>query len=150
MFYYLFLECEDEIELLQNKLECITQVDKKHISLEGNILTFLTNNFTLYIRKGGDSVRFRNEDYNLNFNYHFNFEVFPNTNWASELMRITGELIKLYLGNCLVESNGDRPILLRKGNSIVVDDSKLHGTVRFPFDSLGLDYVEGHIDDSNL
>lgn len=149
MFYYLFIKCHDHIDVLQEKLKTIIPIRQETISFWNDTLIFPTDNYTLNVQKKGLTIKCKNEDYNQNFNNHFNFEVFPNTNWATELMRITGELIRLYDSNCLVEANGDIPILLRKNNKIIVDDSKLHGKARFPFDALHLEYHYGQLNNPN-
>lgn len=102
--------------------------------------------FLLCAKKGGQRVAFRNEDYGMNFEYEFWFDVYTVTpDWLNGMLSFIGNIMKMYSGNCLLEANGDTAIVMRKDNKIVVDDKKLKGTQRFPFGELGLEYQEGDL-----
>ncbi len=75
------------------------------------------------------------------------FDILPNQpDWAEKLMAFTGRLLSRIGGDCILESNGDTPILTRTGSRIVVDDKKLKGTAKFPFHALKLSFVEGDLE----
>lgn len=82
----------------------------------------------------------------MKFDYQFWFDVYTITpNWLEEMLSFVGKLVKAYSGDCVLESNGDTPIVMRKDGVITVDDKKLNGTQKFPFDVLGLKYQEGDL-----
>lgn len=58
-------------------------------------------------------------------------------------MLLIGDILKKLDGDCLLESNGDTPIVMRRDSIVIVDDKKLIGTKRFPFQELGLEYKKG-------
>lgn len=50
----------------------------------------------------------------MDFKFEFWFDIYSyHTEWASKLMEFIGKILKRLDGNCLLESNGDTPILLR-------------------------------------
>ena len=61
---------------------------------------------------------FKSEDYNEKFKFQFWFDVhYVTNNWAIELMKFIGNILKNFNGNCVLESNGDTPIVMRKNIS---------------------------------
>lgn len=102
---------------------------------------------TLSIQEGGQGLRFKSEDYDMELRYSFWFDILPQSGeWAEQFMSLTGYILNQFQGDCVLESNGDTPILTRRNHLIVVDDKQLKGTVGFPFHALNLDYKEGDIE----
>jgi hypothetical protein len=102
--------------------------------------------FSICVKKGGQHVIYRSEDYGMNFEYQFWFDVYTVTpNWLEEMLSFVGKIMKVYNGDCVLEANGDTAIVMRKDNIVVVDDKKLKGTQRFPFGGLGLEYQAGDL-----
>lgn len=60
-------------------------------------------------------------------------------------MEFIGLLLKSSSGDSILLSNGDIPILQRKGETIVVDDSKLELIGHFPFECLNIRYEKGRL-----
>ena len=124
----------DEIfKFIEENISCEIMIDSL-----GN-KSYINDNFTLCLNNSELALRFKNEDYNQNFNYDLVFEVLSNSNWAAELFQFAGLLLRYNDGACLIESNGDIPVLYRENTDIYVDDSKLHG-IGLPFDLLGMKY----------
>lgn len=142
MFYNLFFNWDKSVEELYEFIEL--NVDYESCVKEGNSKRYLTHDFSLRLNSNKVTLQFKNEDYQQNFNVLLLFEVMPNTNWAVKLFRFAGELMKLHDGACLMESNGDTPVLYRADDEIIVDDSKLHGA-GLPFDELTLKYQKGEL-----
>ncbi len=102
--------------------------------------------FSLVVKNGGQSVRFRSEDYGMNFRYQFWFDVYTvNPNWLEGMLCFIGNIMKMYDGDCVLESNGDTPIAMRKDNSIIIDDKNLNGMQSFPFFKLGIECQQGDL-----
>lgn len=102
---------------------------------------------TLSVQEGGQAIRFTSEDYEMELRYRFWFDILPaQGDWAERLMSFTGLVLSQFKGDCVLEANGDTPILVRRDNQIVVDDKKLKGTERFPFHALDQKYEEGDIE----
>lgn len=105
-----------------------------------------TDGFGLILTGNGDGVRFRSEDYQLGFRCQMWFDIYGDAPYAiREMMIFIGGVMRRLEGDCLLESNGDTPILLRRNRITVVDDSGLKGTQRFPFQELGIPFQEGAI-----
>lgn len=110
------------------------------------VLNIWCEYFSLRVKKGGQHVKFRSEDYGITFEYQFWFDVYTATpNWLEGMLCFVGKIMKKYNGNCVLEANGDTAIVMRKDNIIIADDKKLNGTQRFPFSKLGLEYHEGDL-----
>lgn len=110
------------------------------------VLSIWCEYFSLRVKKGGQHVSFRSEDYGMNFGYQFWFDVYTvNPKWLEGMLSFIGKVMTDYTGNCVLEANGDTPIVMRKDNVVIVDDKKLKGTQRFPFHYLGLNYQEAEL-----
>jgi len=145
MFYVMYLGNECEFNTLKQKVVEITPSIRSKID-EGEKFNVNCDYFSLLIKEGGTPVKFKSEDYNDKFNFQFWFDVHYTTpNWAIELMKFVGIILENFDGSCVLESNGDTPIVMRKDGLITVDDKKLKGTQKFPFDALGLEYQEGDL-----
>ncbi|WP_019637137.1 hypothetical protein [Paenibacillus fonticola] len=145
MFYLFFLAGDYDFdhfkrivtEILRNG-EIITDSDVE--------LEVITDGFNVSITEGGDSVKFRSEDYGLNFKYKMWFDIYSDhSNGINELMKFVGSIMTRLNGECLLESNGDTPVMIRRDNMVIVDDKGLGGAKRFPFHELRLKYQEGII-----
>ncbi|MDQ6419788.1 SitI3 family protein [Paenibacillus sp. LHD-117] len=145
MFYTFYLSSNipfDELKRIISESisndEIIENSEKRYeISSDG---------FNLRTREGSDGVKFRSEDYGINFRFEFWFDIYSyHTDWARELMGFIGRIMHRLDGDCLLESNGEIPILLKRDNVVIVDDKKLAGIEKFPFHALNLDYKEEDI-----
>lgn len=145
MFYVMYLGNECDFNTLKQKVVEITpnirskSDDRENFNVNCDF-------FSLSIKEGGTPVTFKSEDYNDKFNFQFWFDVHYNTtDWAVELMKFVGILLKSFDGSVVLESNGDIPIVVRKDGTITVDDKELKGTQKFPFDGLNLKYQKGDL-----
>lgn len=143
MLYNLFFNWEKSIEelyvFIESNVDCVNCIN------EGDKKRYITNDFAVRLNENRMTIQFKNEDYQQNFNILLLFEVMPNTNWAVNLFRFAGVLMKENNGACLIESNGDTPVLYREGSEIIVDDSKLKGE-GLPFYELSLEYHKKELD----
>jgi hypothetical protein len=109
-------------------------------------ITVCSEGLTMFIKEGGNGVTFRSEDYELMFKFEFYIDInssYPN--WAVELMKFAGDILKNFNGDFILEANGDLPYIMRKKEDgiVIVDDSKL-GV--FPFKSLGMAYKKDKLE----
>ena len=103
--------------------------------------------FSIRIKNGGQSVKFRSEDYGVNFQYQFWFDANTITvGWFEEILSFVGKIIKACDGDCVLESNGETPLVMRKKNRIIVDGRKLNDKQILSFIEGGLEYQEGHLE----
>lgn len=104
--------------------------------------------FNMSLKENSRGITFVSEDYNLSLKFLLWFEVYYSNNGFSEevMMRVIGNILKQFSGDCILLSNGDKPILERRNNTLVVDDSKLDSIERFPFNALEISYIEGKLE----
>ena len=97
--------------------------------------------FTLRLTKGGNNVVFANEDYATSFDYCLWFEIINSyKDWADDLMLFTNYLLEHLDGDYVLETNGDKPILLRQTGELYIDRNIGDGS--FPFHLINLPYSE--------
>jgi hypothetical protein len=145
MFYLFFLGGDVGFDGLQHiaaeLLGSDCSLKSSHEELEAS-----ADGFGLFLTVGGDGVRFRSEDHKLGFRFQMWFDIYGDApNGIRDMMVFIGHIMRRLEGDCLLESNGDTPILLRRNRITIVDDSRLQGTQRFPFEELGIVYQEGAI-----
>lgn len=156
MFYVLYLASDNISDFNQMKklVKDITPVvasdilnGRLQISEDSNdTLKIWCEYFALRVNNGGQHVRFRSEDYGMEFKYQFWFDVYTVTqDWLEGMLSFVGKIMKTCDGDCILEANGDTSIVMRTNNVITVDDSNLRGLQRFPFQHLGFEYQEGHL-----
>lgn len=145
-----FAELKDfTIKIMPNAELNIPQMPQKSqvIKNSDDLLDFWCDYFSLSLRNGGQHVEFRSQDYGMNFKYQFWFDIYTaSPDWIEGMLTFIGKIIKKYDGDCVLESNGDTPIVMRKDGIVIVDDSKLRGTQRFPFHHLGIEVEEGNLE----
>lgn len=108
-----------------------------------NLLSIWCEFFSLNVKNGGQHVRHRSEDYGMNFTYQFWFDIYTGSpNWLEKLLEFVGKIINIYYGDCVLEANGETPLVMRKNSIITIDDKKLHGAHKIPFNEMGLEYRE--------
>lgn len=100
-----------------------------------------TDAFTLTVTEEGSGAAHASEDYCANFNFSFWFEVISSyTNWANDLMIFVNFVLANNEGDCVLEANGDKPILLRNIDGLFIDNSLGDGS--FPFHLIKADCIE--------
>lgn len=147
MFYVFYLNNDCSFSNLKKEVQKMLPDICDKTDTE-NRLEINCDYFSVSLVEGGTSIKFRSEDYGMPFKFQFRFNIYySNVSWAHELMVFIGKILKTFDGNCVLESNGDTPIVMRseKDKIVVVDDKKLKGTQRFPFNGLGLEYQEGNL-----
>lgn len=97
--------------------------------------------FNLSIDGCSQSISEASEDYGLNLNYRLWIEMDSNqSDLLEKIMMFIGSCMKRLNGNCILLSNGDTPILIRNNVKTIVDDTRLRGTKKFPFEKLGIQF----------
>lgn len=150
MFYTFYIGTDRTFDELKENME--RHIKNSHVG--GEVLRSTEEEFvisfdwaTLSIQEGGQALRFASEDYEMELRYRFWFDILPGQgDWAERFMSFTGLVLSQFKGDCVLEANGDTPILLRRDDRIVVDDKKLKGTEGFPFHALDQQYTEGDIE----
>lgn len=147
MFYNLYLGTGSSFEELSATLVTLHAGDGDVIRNTAEELVISFDWATMTAKEGGQGLIFKSEDYGMPLRFSLWFDILPNQpDWAEKLMTFTGRLLSRIGGDCILESNGDTPILTRTGSRIVVDDKKLKGTAKFPFHALKLSFVEGDLE----
>lgn len=152
MFYDFMFGIESTFDELKEFI--VEEIMKKNILTNAKVvinsekrLSFISEAFNSSLSVGGQGLIFMSEDYNMNLQYSMDFDIHSEyVRWAEELMTFIGCIIKKYSGGCVLESNGDNPILISRNGSVIVDDKKLKRTTRLPFELLGINYIEGSIE----
>ena len=112
-----------------------------------DVLRIWCEYFSLSIKIGGQSVKNKSEEYGIDFHYQFWFDIYTESpRWLEEILMFIGKIMLSFDGDCILESNGEQLLLIRKDNNIVVDGKKLYGAQKFPFESLGLKYKESNLE----
>lgn len=151
MFYTFYIGTHVHLEelknILKNIMEKMTLNTVDIISENNKGIEFDCSWFNLCITNNTDSILFTSEDYHLKLDYQFWFEVYYMSDGKSENMMI--ELIGKILGNMadsgILLSNGDKPIIQKKEDKVIVDDSRLNTVEKFPFQYLNIKYEEGRL-----
>lgn len=93
--------------------------------------------------KSSPSLEYKSECYGIKFQYEFylNLNV-NNENWIFETLRFIGKNMLKYNSNCVLEANGEQPLIIRKDNKVVVDNAKLNGFQKQVFNELGIEYTD--------
>ena len=146
MFCYLFFEWKKSLEELYKFVS--EKIVYKEVAFENNKKVFVTKDFQLRFHINKTMIGFKNEDYedyNVNFSIELLFDVRPNTKWCERLFEFSGAIMSKYDGACLIEFNGDTPVLFRVNNEIIVDDSKLNGK-GLPYEMLNMKYTRGTLE----
>ncbi|MFT9846397.1 SitI3 family protein [Aneurinibacillus sp. REN35] len=148
MFYIFYIGADCLFEELKKNIEDFIKANRLD---NGSIGRNTSEEFvvvfdwaTMSMKEGGQGLAFISEDYQMNLTYRLWFEVFHReANWAERFMTFIGHMLSSVEGDCVLESNGDTPILIRRNGNVVVDDKKMNGTQRFPFYALHYPFVEG-------
>lgn len=112
-----------------------------------DVLKIWCEHFSLSLKVGGQSVKNKSEDYGIDFQYQFWLDIYTaSPNWLEEILFFVGKIMISFDGDCILESNGEQPLVIRKDKTVVVDDKKLYGAQKFPFDMLGLKYEESNLE----
>lgn len=97
--------------------------------------------FSLSVKIGGQSVKNKSEDYGINFEYQFWFDIYTESlTWLEAILYFVGKIMITFDGDCVLESNGEQPLIVRKNKTVALDDNKLNGLQRLPFCELGIEY----------
>lgn len=103
--------------------------------------------FSLRVKNGGQHVKFRSEDYGMNFQYQLWFDANTATvGWFEELLTFVGKIMQNCHSDCVLESNGETPLIMRKNEMIIVDARKMNNKQILLFNKAGLEYQEGHLE----
>jgi len=93
-----------------------------------------------------ESVEYYNEEYNININHKFIFELYNRVlDSFSEEIKVLAAILKKYSGDCEFSING-YTLLLRKDGEITIDRTEKERLPNLPYKLLGDNYI---IDDLN-
>ena len=111
-----------------------------------NVLEIICDLFQVMISNNSKLIKFASEDYEVSLSYLLWFEVYYSKDGSSEkgMMQVIDDFIKIPNSQAILFSNGDKPILLKRSEKIIVDQHRL-GTVDFPFEEMSVDYESGII-----
>lgn len=141
MFYTLYLEYETSFRNLKNLIIDSNIRGSEVISQSEKDIVIVADAFTLRVEAGGHNAAFAAEDYSLEFNICFWLDINSSeTSWAKDLMNFVNQLMRTTRGDLVLESNGDKPIVLRREEKVYVDCN--FGNRSFPFDLLSMKYEE--------
>lgn len=149
MFYTFYIGTHIKWEELKNTLKknlekmTLNNVD---IVIENNEeIEFDCSWFNLSITNNVKSILFTSEDYHLNLDYQFWFEVYYMSDGKPEemMLELIGKILEKMADSGILLSNGDKPIIQKKDDKVTVDDSRLDSVERFPFQYLNIKYEEG-------
>ena len=152
MFYLFFMGCEKSVTFEQLKQAVFDNIPEQsvddHKLMEDceKSLRIVCKYYDLTVGSCNMGTKFRCEDYDMELCFKFLFDVNrSDEKWMKEMLSFVGKLMKIFDGDCAFESKGDSPpIMYRKNDVVIVDDSGLHGYQRFPFHHLGVEYQEGN------
>ncbi len=150
MFYTLYLGLEIgflEIKQLLIEIFRFKQIEGMDIYKDTDKeLSISCNWFSMKLNMRSRSITFLGEDYNMDLKCQIWFELLSSVEGASEMMMyVIGRILEQTQGDAILLSNGDTPILERRNGFVTVDDTKLGGQKRFPFDKLEIEYDEGEL-----
>ncbi len=111
-----------------------------------NVLEIICDLFQVTISNNSKLIKYASEDYEVSLSYLLWFEVYYSKDGSSEkgMMQVIDDFIKIPNSQAILFSNGDKPILLKRSEKIIVDQHRL-GTVDFPFEEMSIDYESGII-----
>lgn len=148
MFYTFFINNKYDFE--KNKIFLLDSTANfrglKIIENGVNVLEIICDLFQVTISNNSKLIKFASEDYEVSLSYLLWFEVYYSKDGSSEkgMMQVIDDFIKIPNSQAILFSNGDKPILLKRSEKIIVDQHRL-GTVDFPFEEMSVDYESGII-----
>lgn len=141
MFYILYFQYTGKLEALKQLLSNLFTSDTE-MKLSNNELLIITDWATLRFSNHGPRIDFAKEDYGLPFSICAWIDITSNNEiWSSELLKLTDNLLNLFAGACILEANGEKPILLRNQSGLFVDRN-LGGSESMPFELLKDSWTE--------
>jgi len=88
------------------------------------------------------NILFANNDYNATFTYCIWVDITSSyESWADDLMLFIKYILNIYKGDFVLESNGEKPFVMRKNDLLYID--KIAGSKEeFPYHLLETHYRE--------
>lgn len=148
MFYTFFVTNKYDFE--KNKFFLLNSTTRfsnlKVIENKENVLEIVCDLFQITISDNSKLIKFTSEDYEISLSYLLWFEVYYSEDGSSEkgMMQVIDDFLKIPNSQAILFSNGDKPILIKKSEKIIVDQHQL-GTVNFPFEEMSVEYESGII-----
>ena len=153
MMFYTFaidsdLKATEMEKLLLGKIFNKEEMGKcKVYNKEENSFCIDNNYFQIQVRKDELRVARKNEFYNMNLKYFFWIDIYSkNDDWDKMMMVFIGSILKELSGDCILESNGDTPLVIRRNNAVTADDSRLKTTTEYPFEYLDVPFQKRYIE----
>lgn len=147
MDYILYLGSGFILERIKKILiDIFKSIEGTDVADSNEGLDISCNWFTLFLDTKSHGIGFASEDYAIDLRYQLWFEVLSSVEGSTEMMMyVIGRILEQIEGDVILLSNGGRLILERRNGQVTVDDTKLGGLERFPFNQLGIEYVEGEL-----
>lgn len=99
--------------------------------------------FSLSLSRSGPSLEYKSECYGMKFQYEFYLNLYVSSeNWISETLRFIGKSMLKFNANCVLEANGEQPLIIRKDNKVVLDNTRLNGYQKQVFNELCIEYSD--------
>jgi len=145
MFYILYLDTD---MLFNEVCECVINYFADNGEVLKNTeeeLIISTDGLTLSLKQRGKNILFANDDYEATYTCFFWIDVIGSySDWANDLMLFVNNILKKFKGDCVLESNGEKPFVMRKSGKLYVD-KELGGSEEFPFYLLEFEYQENEL-----
>lgn len=144
MEYILYAHTNDTISKIGERVLDILRKDNIFgevggIIVKGNEMSCYCDVFTLVIDTSSDTIKCVAEESKLSLNIEFYMNL--NTQCEDVVVKtisFVGGFLKNFLGNIVLMQNGDTPIVIRKGDDVIVDTSKVPAC--YPFEELKTKY----------
>ena len=148
MFYNLYFSSECSLPEMETFVRENIMKNSDTILSEETGFSISSDSFTLRFMAGNNHIDFACQDYNLSFSCCFWFDIIVSSQtWAEEIIAISNKVLDSYEGDLVLESNGEKPILLRSENELYVD--KNIGDGSFPFNYIKQSYKEKNFHEIN-
>jgi hypothetical protein len=141
MFYVLYFQFNGTLETLKKQLNDLLSSGTE-VRLTDHEILAISEWATLRFSDRGEKIEFASEDYGLVFNICAWIDI---TNsyaaWSSKILELVNGILNLSSGPCVLEANGEKPILLRNQDGLFVD-CDLGGSEPMPFEILRTSWTE--------
>ena len=149
MEYVLYAEINGTLSKISEKVLDILKRDCTFGEVGGikvghNEMCCYCDVFTLCIDNISDTIKCIAEESKQSVNIEFYMDL--NTkceNVVAKTIYFVGKLMQGFLGNVVLMQNGDTPIVMRSGENVIVDKTKV--PYFYPFEMLGMEYEVNRI-----
>jgi len=139
MFFVMYISSQESLEKLVSILKTYFQGESINLKDKDHELIISTAGFTLWVSSGGNKVKFASEDYATQFEFCLWFDIVTScSDWADRLMKFSNSVLLELESDLVLESYGEKPMLLRKAGRLYVDRNL--GDANYPFEHLEVEF----------